>query len=143
MLSFTTVSANAPKPSTNFKHISAFLLRPAQKQSTSSLSKLYVLNIKSILSKLGMPKIWDLGLVFAKSIVKVTPGRSYDALVSSSRNMVLRVKDSSFFWVTSRTAEEKVSLPNIFFINIVYSSKLFVLPIYVQYEFFFSHYIQV
>ena len=118
------VCANAPKPSINVKHICAFLLRPAQKQSTSSLSKLSVLNIKSISSKWVTPRSWELGSVFARSTVKVTRGRSWDAVVWSSRNMVLRVKAYTYFWTTSRTAKENGE-PSFFFYMFYIFGKLF------------------
>ena len=117
------VCVNAPKPSINVKHICAFLLRPAQKQNTSSLSKLSVLNIKSISSKWVTPRSWELGSVFARSTVKVTRGRSWDAVVWSSRNMVLRVKAYTYFWTTSRTAKKMVSL--LFFLYFIFFGKLF------------------
>ena len=109
MMVSLVVFVSAPRPSTSDRLTSAFSSRLALRLNTSSSSRPFAPSTAPTWSRSETPRFLELGLVSARSIVRVTPVRLLAVVASSSKISVLIPRLFTSSLTISRAA--KASIP--------------------------------
>ena len=108
MMVSLVVFVSAPRPSTSDRLTSAFSSRLALRLNTSSSSRPFAPSTAPTWSRSETLRFLGLGLVSARSIVRVTPARLLAVAASSSKISVLTPRLFTSFLTISRAAKASI-----------------------------------